>query len=178
MLALVGPLAACGSTAVAKGEPATVAAGADCLAPEVLQELGLTLDRTLAARASHPAAPTPGRVPDDFVATGVLACEIGGWMKDGAGTWTAVTATTREGTPDQITALVTALGDPAGTQAPCAADGHPVALWLVDAMDRAVRPTVPHDACGAPTAAVLAALDGLTTTGEVDHPVELVVPAS
>jgi len=184
--ALVGPSACAPSPATSRQAEATVVgSAADCLAPEVLDELGLTLDPSLAARASHAPAPTPGRVPDDFDATRVVVCQVGGQMRDSAGTWTAVTATSREGADGDVAALVAALaaaasaapGAPAGTD-PCDSEAARLVLWLVDAIDRTVLPVVPVDACGGPTQAVLDALDSLAVTAVADHPVELVVPAS
>lgn len=183
---LVALLAACGSSAAGgSADQAAIASEADCLAPEVLGQLGLTLDPSLAARASHTPAPTAGRVPDDFVATGVLECQVGGRMRDGAGTWTAVTATSREGSSADVSALVAALDGtrstgsvdaPAAAAASCAAEDGPVVLWLLDAMGRAVRPSLGVDGCGGPTAAVRAALGRLAVTDVVDRPVELVTP--
>lgn len=167
-------LAGCGQVAGVQAQAvATVAARADCLAPEVLADLGLNLDPSLAAGTSHSPAAEPGSVPDDFAPTGVLECQVGGQMRDGAGTWTAVTATSREGSPDDLAALVAALAESAASPAPCADDAAPLAVWLVDAIERAVRPGVPEGACGTP-ATVRAALDRLTVTGVVDHPVELI----
>lgn len=184
--ALVALLASCGSSG-ATGSPAAdteeaqaavVVPSADCLAPEVLQALGLRLDASLAATASsRETAAVPGTVPAGFDATGVLVCEVGGQMLDGAGTWTAVTATSRDGSAADLAAVVTALAAPGpAADAPCER-AAPVVVWLVDAMDRAIRPQVPVDACGAPSAAVLAALDRLAVTGVVDRPVELVAPS-
>ncbi len=176
---LVVLLASCGSSGGAGAAPAAQAAvvvpGADCLAPEVLDELGLHLDPSLEASSGAPAA-TQGAVPADFDPTGVLVCEVGGRMLDGAGTWTGVTATAREGSADDLAALVAALAEPAPTAEPCE-ERPPLALWLVDAMERAVRPSVPVDACGSPSPAVLSALDALAVTGVVDRPVELVGPS-
>lgn len=181
-------LAACGSPGGSAGGEAEAGAalavvvpGADCLAPEVLDELGLRLDPSLAEAASHDTTAEPGAVPDDFEPTGVLTCEVGGRMLDGAGTWTAVTATTREGTAAQTAALVAALAAPpptVGTPAAAECASRPAFdLWLLDAMDRAVRPNVPRDACGAPAPGVRAALAALAVTGVVDRPVELVGPS-
>ncbi len=184
-VALVALLASCGSSgAVASGaadaqeaRAAVVVPSADCLAPEVLDALGLRLDASLAATASSRAATAvPGAVPDDFDPTGALVCQVGGKMLDGAGTWTVVTATSREGSAADLAAVVAALAAPVATDVRCE-QRAPIALWLVDAMDRAVRPVVPVDSCGAPSAAVLAALGRLAVTGVVDHPVELVAPS-
>ena len=177
-----GPSSGAGSAA----RTAAVSAEADCLAPEVLGELGLTLDPSLAARASHTPAPTAGRVPDSFVAATVLECQVGGQMRDSAGTWTAVTATSREGSTADVSALVAALdraqrdassGAAAAATPSCESDDRPLVLWLLDAMGRAVRPMLTLDGCGAPQPEVRAALDRLAVSGVVDHPVELVAPS-
>jgi hypothetical protein len=184
---LLAGLAACSTPA--GGGTTTAAAGvapeADCLAPEVLGELDLALDQSLAARASHAPAPAAGRVPDDFVPTAVLECQVGGQMRDGAGTWTAVTATSREGSAADVAALVTVLdgepatgGAPGGADASCAPEGRALVLWLLDAMNRAVRPSLGGDACGGPPPGLLAALARLPVTAVVDHPVALLPPAS
>ena len=183
-LALVTGLAAC-SNAGASGAPipaAVVASEADCLAPQVLDQLGLTLDPSLAARAMHTAAPAAGRVPDGFVPTSVLVCQVGGQMRDSAGSWTAVTATSREGSGADVSAVVAALTRSAGSNAPapassCAPGDPRVVLWLLDATDRAVLPHLVPDACGGLNAAVRSAVDRLPVTGEVDHPVQLMAPA-
>lgn len=179
--ALVGLLvAACGSSPATSSlaDTAAVGSAADCLAPEVLDELGLTLDPSLAARSSHPAAPAPGRIPDDFAPTGAVVCEVGGQMRDGEGTWTAVTTTTREGSASRLAELIAAFDEPVTTPVPCEGAPRRAVVWLVDAMDRAVRPQLLLDGCGAPSPAVLDALDRLSATSQVDHPVELVAAAS
>lgn len=100
-------------------------------------------------------------------------------MPDGVGTWTAVTATSRDGSATDMAALVAALDGAVGSSSgpgparSCSPSDHPMVLWLLDALDRAVRPTVAVDACGAPTAALRTALDRLAVTGAVDRPVEL-----
>ncbi|HEY0117151.1 MAG TPA: hypothetical protein VGC04_00050 [Cellulomonas sp.] len=188
LVALVA--AACGPSS-ASGSMigvAVVTSAADCLAPEVLGQLGLTLDPSLAARVSHTPAPEAGRIPDGFVPTGVLECQVGGQMRDGAGTWTAVTATSRDGSAADVSALVAALdretavagaaAAPTAVAASCAPQDRPVVLWLLDATDRAVRPSLSVDGCGAPRPELKAALDRLAVTGAVDHPVELVTPTS
>lgn len=186
-VALVAVLAGCApSSAAGPTSPtAAVASEADCLAPEVLDELGLTLDPTLAAKASHTPAPTAGLVPGDFVPTTVLECRVGGQMRDSAGTWTAVTATSREGSAADMAAVVAALGSTAATGAggagegsSCSPDDRPLVLWLLDAMDRAVRPATALDGCGGPTPELRATLERLTVTGVVDRPVERVTPAA
>jgi hypothetical protein len=142
---------------------AQVAASADCLAPQVLADLGMDGD-VLTTRSPHGEVPDAGRVPDDFVAVAVLACEVDGTLRDGDGVWSAVTATRLEGDLDGLlTALRAPSATPAGT---CSgAPGAPAVLWLVDAMGRAVRPAWPTDRCGAPQPGVTEALAGLEETG-------------
>lgn len=164
---------------------AEVAAAADCLSPDVLQAFGLRLDTTLATAGAHADAPASGHVPRSFSPAGVLVCQTGGTLRDGAGTWTVVTSTTREGTAGQLAALLAALeGAPAPATATvrpstCASDGSDrLELWLVDSMGRAVRPGTPADACGRPTEPVLRALQALAVTDQSDSPVSLVSSAT
>lgn len=182
-VALVAVATACGPTTATTSAPtASVVPRADCLAPEVLDQLGLTLDPSLAVKASQPVESLAGTVPDGFVPTSVLVCQVGGQMRDSAGTWTAVTATSREGSAADTAALAAAIAADEHTGPPpapssCGPDDRPAVLWLLDAVDRAVRPALATDGCGAPDAAVRAALDRLPVTGVVDHPVQLVSPA-
>lgn len=169
-----------------RGAPvAEVAPAADCLAPDVLAAFGLRLDAALATAGAHAAAPAVGRVPASFSAAGALVCRTGGTMRDGSGTWRAVTATTREGTAAQLATLLAALegapapATPTVSPATCAADGSDrVELWLVDSMGRAVRPAMPADGCGRPTEAVQRALDALAVTDQSDAAVSLLAPAA
>ena len=162
-----------------------VVAAADCLAPEVLEAFGLRLDSVLATAGAHAPAPAAGRVPEAFSAAGVVVCEAGGSLRDGAGTWTVVTATTREGTAAQLAALLAALeGAPApatasaGISTCSTGSADRAELWLVDSMGRAVRPQTPTDGCGRPTESVRRALDALSVTDQSDAPVSLVAPAA
>ena len=155
---------------------------ADCLAPAVLDRLGLTLDPSLAAKATHAPDLTAGRVPTGFVPTSVMECQVGGQMRDSAGTWTAVTVTSREGSVADVAALVAVLdGTAKGTGAAdlaatsCGPGAAPVVLWLLDTLDRAVLSDATLDACGGDP--VRAALERIPVTGVVDQPVALVAPA-
>ncbi|OJV82331.1 MAG: hypothetical protein BGO37_04970 [Cellulomonas sp. 73-92] len=182
---LVAVAAAC-SPAAAPGTPlptAVVVPQADCLAPAVLDRLGLTLDPSLAARATHAPDLTAGRVPAGFVATSVVQCQVGGQMRDSAGTWTAVTVTSREGSAADVAALVAALDGTArrtgaaDVATSCGPDAAPVVLWLLDTMDRAVLSDVAVDGCGGVGDQVRAALERIPVTGAVDQPVALVAAA-
>ncbi len=178
VLLLGALLSACGaSPQTSNAAAAVVVSKADCLAPEVLDELGLELDAGLAARASHAPAPERGRVPDDFVPAAVVECEVGGRMRDSAGTWTAVTVTWRDGSATGLSRLVDAFDEPAVTPVPCQGAPRRMVIWLVDAAGRAVLPDVALDGCGAPSEAVLDALDRLEVTDREDHPVEMRTPA-
>jgi len=182
-------LLATGCAAAAPGpqaSPGVAVASPDCLAPQVLGRLGLTLDPALAAQATPRPDVTAGAVPAGFVPAGVLACQVGGQMRDSAGTWTAVTATSREGSTADVAALVTALDAAAagrtGPAAPtpaasCGAAGAPVVLWLLDAMGSAVLSAAAVDGCDDGSARVRAALDRMPVTGVVDQPVQLVAAA-
>jgi len=169
----VGVLAGCGATPAAP-EPASPTPGIvvdqpQCRIPEVLADLGLRLDAGLVA-TPHPAAPVVDVTPTGFTAVGVLECAVGGRMRDGSGTWTAVTATSRDGAPDDVAAVVAALAEPAPTES-CDGDAAPLALWLLDAMGRGVRMRLPVDECGGLSRSVRDALDRLTATGIRDEPV-------
>ncbi|MDC7120693.1 hypothetical protein OMK64_03990 [Cellulomonas fimi] len=172
-IAAVGGCA--GAPTVTRQAEARVAVQADCLDPEVVHELGLVLeDRTASADEPAPVA-TPGAVPEDFVPSSVLVCSASGTLKSASGTWAAVTESRREGDLGPLlAALERPSQEPSGA---CETSGAvPTVLWLVDALGRAVRPVWPTDACGAPVADVLAALDALDETDTTDFPVERVTP--
>ena len=177
--ALLVGLAACS----ASGEPAqdaptaVVVSAADCLASQVLGDLGL-----VAAGASgdagtpHADAPDAGRVPDDFLPVSVVVCAPGGTLQDSSGTWVALTASRREGDLDPLVAALRRPSAPRGGTCSSAAVVAP-SLWLVDALGRAIRPVWPTDRCGAPQKAVSTALDALEETDSEQYPVRLVIPA-
>jgi hypothetical protein len=177
--AFVAGLAACGSTAPAPSDTpnALVVATADCLSTRVLADLGI-----IAAGASAPTgtpraeAPEAGRVPDDFSAVGVVVCTPGGTLHDSSGTWMALTASRREG---DLRPLVAALRRPSEQRSGACAStvAVPPALWLVDALGRAIRPVWPTDRCGAPQTAVGDALEALEETHSEQYPVRLIEPA-
>ncbi|WP_448061937.1 hypothetical protein [Cellulomonas hominis] len=104
-------LAACSA---APGEPtsapAELAPAADCLAPQVIDALGLPAAASPAATA-HPDAPAAGSVPEDFLADSVVECTTGETLTDADGVWAAVTARRLEG---DLEPLLTALADSAG----------------------------------------------------------------
>jgi len=168
-----GVLAGCVTTVAASAPgsptPGVVVDQPQCRVPEVLADLGLRPDEGLVA-TPHPTAPVADVAPAGFTAVGVLECAVGGRMRDGAGTWTAVTATSRDGAPDDVTAVIAALAEPAPKES-CHGEATPLALWLLDAMGRGVRMRLPLDACGAVSRPVRDALDQLTTTGVRDEPV-------
>jgi hypothetical protein len=172
-------LSACGAPEQAQGEPtAVVAANADCLSAQVLADLELASadepDRSGTPRAD---APDAGRVPDDFLPVSVVVCTPGGTLRDSAGTWSALTMSRLEGDLDP---LVVALRRPSarrGGTCSTASVGAP-ALWLVDALGRAIRPVWPTDRCGSPQAAVATALDELEETDSEQYPVRLLQPAA
>jgi hypothetical protein len=177
--ALVAVLAACGSPQAASDETphAVVAATADCLSAGVLLDLGMVAaGEVVPSGTPHADAPEAGRVPEDFAAVGVVVCAPGGTLHDSSGTWTALTASRREG---DLGPLVAALRRPSQQRGgDCAgAVVVPPALWLVDALGRAVRPVWPTDRCGAPQPAVQEALDALVETHREQYPVRLVEPA-
>ena len=169
----LGALAACAMT-VAAPAPASPTLGVvidqpQCRIPEVLADLGLRPDAGLVARP-HTTAPAADVTPSGFTAVGVLECAVGGRMRDGAGTWTAVTATSRDGTPDDVAAVIAALAEPA-PKASCDGEAARLALWLLDALGRGVRIRLPVDECGGVSGPVRDALNHLAATGVRDEPV-------
>ncbi|WP_315093905.1 hypothetical protein [uncultured Cellulomonas sp.] len=178
--ALVLGLTACGSNApepAADAPTAVVAPTADCMAPGVLADLGLvSAGQTAEVGTPHADAPGPGRVPDDFLAVEVVVCAPGGTLHDSSGTWTALTASRREGDLDELVAALRRPSEPRGGTCASAAVVPP-ALWLVDALGRAVRPVWPTDRCGSPQETVTDALDALEEVGSEQYPVRLLEPA-
>ncbi|ROS31472.1 hypothetical protein [Cellulomonas sp. PhB150] len=161
---------------------AHVVEAADCMAPQVLAALDLTPAAGTAATvpssaAPHVDAPAPGRVPSTFVATGAVECTPGGTLVDSAGTWSSVRARRLDG---DTTALEAALAlAPAPTSQGCTpAPVSRLDLWLVDALGRAVRASLPEGACGGgPRAEITTALDALEVTDTATYPVGLLEPA-
>ena len=92
--------------------------------------------------------------------------------------YSAVIAYSSEVPSTKITEIASARRNPTEID-PCATAGTDrMELWLVDSIGRAVRPSVPRDDCGRPTAAVQRALDALAITDQVDAPVSLLSPAT
>lgn len=160
--------------------PTQVVTTADCLAPQVIQALGLPADER-PRTAAHPDVPAAGPAPEGFAPVSVVLCTTGEMLTDATGTWAAVTTHRLEG---DVGPLVKALGT--GDQTPAAsakaadctaAQDGAVVLWLVDALGRAVRVPVPLDGCGLPAADVAKALDGLTEVDVEHDPVALVSAA-
>lgn len=175
---LVGALAAAGCAAGASAqvnaaEPTTTASGttqADCLAPQVLADLGLTDDD-----APHADVPEPGPLPDGFSPVSAVLCSSGETLTDSQGRWAAVTASYREG---DLQPLLDALEAPAPKMS-CGVDQevrHD--LWLVDALGAGRRVPLPGGACDDLTGDVGDALDDLTEVDVVRYPVELVQPGA
>lgn len=159
------------------GQPGTVEAGADCLAPQVLADLGF--DPAAYTGSRHPDVPDAAGLPEGFTAASAVRCSTGETLTDAAGTWAAVTASRLEG---DVRPLVEAVSGRAtlpaagGATPTCAPDGDRSELWLVDALGVAVRVVLPGGGCEPlPTAVAdgLAALDAV----DVEHyPVALVAP--
>lgn len=150
---------------------AIVAPAADCLSPAVLRDLGLMPASTTGAESSETSTPEAGAVPEDFVPVSVVVCTPDGSLHDASGTWLALTASHREG---DLEALVAALAAPSaergGTCSSAQVDAP--ALWLVDALGRAMRPTWPTDRCGSPSTRVTRALAALEETDSEKYPVQ------
>ncbi|KQY47271.1 hypothetical protein [Cellulomonas sp. Root137] len=177
--ALVAGLASsCSAPEPAADSPtAVVAPAADCLSARVLADLGLvSAGESAETGTPHADAPDTGRVPDDFRAASVVVCSPGGTLHDSSGTWVALTASWREGDLDPLVAALRRPSAPRGGTCSTAAVVPP-ALWLVDALGRAIRPVWPTDRCGSPEPAVADALDALEETDSEQYPVRLIAPA-
>ncbi|WP_155856133.1 hypothetical protein [Cellulomonas sp. URHD0024] len=166
-------VSSCSSAPADPVPTAVVAPVADCMSPDVLDDLGLVPAAAEDAQRIPTASAAPGRVPDDFVPVSVVVCTPDGSLHDAAGTWLALTASHREG---DLEPLVAALRKPsARREGTCSsaqvAAAAPSALWLVDALGRALRPTWPTDHCGVPSSKVSKALAKLEETDSVKYPV-------
>lgn len=156
---------------------AAVSAGADCLAPQVLDALGFA--GAGASSTAHPDVPDAGPVPDGFSAVSAVLCTTGETLTDAAGRWAAVTATRLEGdVRPLLTALTASSTVPAAgtTPTPCAADAERADLWLVDALGAAVRVALPSGGCGPLPVSLSEGLDALDAVDVEHYPVELVGP--
>jgi len=155
----------------------TVAAGPDCLAPQVLTALGF--DAAGYTRSTHADAPDPVAVPPEFTAVSAVLCTTGETLTDAAGRWAAVTASRLEG---DVAPLLDALGAPAtvrtGTSAAGCPAGERADLWLVDALGAGVRVALPGSSCGALPAAVADGLAALDVVDVEHYPVALVAPGA
>jgi hypothetical protein len=162
-------LAGCSADTSPTPSPARVATAADCLAPQVITDLGLRADARELSATAHPDVPDPGSVPAGFAPVGVVECVTGERLTDAQGVWDAITVRRLEG---DLGPLLAALAGPHETstrgQLCPASDVATFQLWLVDALGRAVRPAPPVDACGAPTTAVRTAVAALAEI-EVAH---------
>ncbi|WP_426593004.1 hypothetical protein ACPPVS_14730 [Cellulomonas sp. McL0617] len=167
--------AGCSSTPTDLRPTAVVAPAADCMSPAVLNDLGLVPASTGRAAMTASASPEPGKVPDGFVPVSVVVCTLDGSLKDASGTWLALTASHREG---DLEPLVAALREPSARRGGTCSTGQAdtPALWLVDALGRALRPTWPTDRCGGPSPAVSKALAALKETDNEKFPVETARP--
>ncbi|HEX5332487.1 MAG TPA: hypothetical protein VFW79_07575 [Cellulomonas sp.] len=167
--AAVTLLVGCSSDTSPIPSPATIASAADCLAPQVIADLGLRADARELSATSHPDVPDPGAVPAGFEPVSVVECTTGERLTDAQGVWDAITVRHLEG---DLAPLLAALAAPrstsTGDQLCPATDVAASELWLVDALGRAVRPAPPVDACGAPMAGVRAAVAALAEI-EVTH---------
>lgn len=171
--AVVAVLALAGCAGDVAAQPplrtAEVRTDATCLDADVLDALGLTLDRSLRTEAPAVTA-TRGLPPADFVAEAALVCDRGETLRDSTGRWWAVTATRLEGDLDPVVELLRR------TPAPAACEpGVVPQVWLLDAWGEAVL--LPREtACG--TEGVAAALDELDVVDRTEHPVELAQPVT
>ncbi len=178
--ALVLGVSACSSAdarSASDTPTAVVVPAADCLSPRVLADLGLVAsDDGSSTGTPHASAPAAGRVPEGFLPVGVVVCEPGGTLHDSSGTWSALTASRREGDLEPLVAALRRPSEPRGGT--CSSTTVvPPALWLVDALGRAIRPVWPTDRCGEPQQAVADALRELEETDSEQYPVRLLEPA-
>lgn len=173
VVATVTLLAGCSAATSPTASPATIASAADCLAPQVIADLGLRADARELSATSHPDVPEPGSVPAGFEPVGVVECTTGELLTDAQGVWDAISVRHLEGDLKPLLAALaaprqTSTGDPL-----CPATAAVSALWLVDALGRAVRPAPPVDACGAPTTGVRTAVAALAEIDVAHYRVHL-----
>lgn len=162
-------LAGCSADTSSALSPAQIATAADCLAPQVIADLGLRADARELSATSHPDVPAAGSVPPGFEPVGVVECVTGERLTDAQGVWDAITVRHLEGDLDPLlAALAEPQVTPRGDQLCPASDVAASELWLVDALGRAVRPEPPVDACGSPTQGVQQAVAALAEI-EVSH---------
>lgn len=173
--AVVVLVAGCAADPSTAPSPAQIATAADCLAPQVIADLGLRADARELSATSHPDVPEPGSVPAGFEPVSVVECVTGERLTDAQGVWDAITVRHLEGDLDP---LLAALAGPqmtsTGDQLCPASDVAASELWLVDALGKAVRPEPPVDACGSPTPAVQEAVAALAEIEVAHYPVHLV----
>ncbi|MGV8976967.1 MAG: hypothetical protein ACOH17_02895 [Cellulomonas sp.] len=174
VVAAVTVLAGCSTGTPPSDSPATIASAADCLAPQVIVDLGLRADAHELSATPHPDAPGPGSIPVGFDPVSVVECTTGERLTDAQGVWDAITVRHLEG---DLRPLLAALAAPRHTSTGdqlCATTGAAAgALWLVDALGRAVRPAPPVDVCGVPTAGVRTAVGALTEIDVAHYRVHL-----
>jgi hypothetical protein len=175
VVAALTVVAGCATAPASVASPAQTATSADCLAPQVVADLGLQADARELSATPHPDVPVPGAVPTGFEAVSVVECVGGERLTDTDGVWDAVAVRRLEGDLDP---LLAALAQPSATPdagRACDASGVvPFELWLVDALGRAIRPDRPLDGCGKPTQAVRNAVAGLREIDVSHYRVHLV----
>ena len=172
--ALAAALAGCATTDAPRPGAAEVAPAADCLAPQVVEDLGLRLDSSGAARSASADAPAPGAVPQGFTPVGAIVCETGGQLTDSKGIWDSVTVRHLEGDLDPLLAALDRPSAVRSSDPTCAAVREVASeLWLVDALGRGIRAAQPVDACGTTQRPVVRALDQLDEVDVTRFPVHL-----
>jgi hypothetical protein len=105
-------LAGCSADASSAPSPAQIATAADCLAPQVIADLGLRADAHELSATSHPDVPAAGSVPPGFEPVGVVECVTGERLTDAQGVWDAITVRHLEG---ELEPLLAALAAPRQT---------------------------------------------------------------
>jgi hypothetical protein len=177
VLALVAGCASPVTPSTPVPSPAQTATSADCLAPQVIADLGIRTDARELSATPHPDVPAPGAVPAGFEAVSVVECVGGERLTDTDGVWDGVAVRRLEGDLGPLlAALARASAAPEGSPTCVPSGAAPSELWLVDALGRAIRPVQPLDGCGEPTQAVRKAVAALKEIEVASYRVHLVDP--
>ena len=138
----------------ARTQPATaVVAATPTACPRRCSTPSTSRRPTSRARRRHAPTrrrPRPAACPRTSRPVSVVVCMPGGTLHDTSGTWSAVTASRREGDLDAARRRRCDGRRRRGAARAAPRRSVPPALWLVDALGRAMRPTWPTDRCGAP----------------------------
>ena len=163
-LSCAGALSACAGAEPQTDPTPAFAQGYDCTAPNIQEDLGLSLDQ----EGDSPDAPAPVHLPADFAPVDVYRCVLSLGESAPAGEIAADHLT------GDLSALLTVLAGPNSADADgvsetgeelCAANLEIVpVLWLVDERGQALRAQWPTNACGKSVDGSLEVLDSLVAT--------------